>query len=148
MSKVDFFSGIGIMVFSAIVFILADAMPKAELGIGPGDYPQFFAVFLFVLGLMLSVQSYIRGMKQGKKLYTKSGIFLIGTLLVLTFAYIGLMPYIGFLFLTPFYLFAAMLLFGSKQYIVVTAVSIGFSVGIHWIFTSVFQVILPRFTLL
>jgi len=144
---VDFFSGIGVMVFSAIVFILAGAMPKAELGIGPGDYPEFFAVFLFVLGLLLSVQSYKEGMKQGKKLYTKNGIFLIGALIALTFVYIWLMPYIGFLFLTPFYLIAAMLLFGSKRYIAVAAVSIGFSVVIYWLFTSVFQVLLPVFTL-
>ena len=147
MSKVDFFSGIGIMGFSVIVFILGEGMPKAELGIGPGDYPKFFAVFLFVLGLGLAAQSYLKRIKQNKKFYSKDGIIHVGGLLLITFLYIWAMPYIGFLYLTPFYLVAAMLFYGAKKLFTVSAVSIGFSIAIYWLFTSIFQVMLPRFTL-
>ena len=147
MSKVDFFSGIGIMVFSVIVFILAEGMPKAELGIGPGDYPKFFAAFLFVLGLGLAAQSYLKRIKQSKKFYSKDGIIHVGGLLLITLLYLWAMPYIGFLYLTPFYLTAAMLFYGAKKLSTVSAVSIGFSIAIYWLFTSVFQVLLPGFTL-
>lgn len=148
MSKVDFFSGICIMIFSGIVYMLAEDMPKAELGIGPGDHPQFIVIILFILGLALAVQSYFKKVSQeNKKLYTKDNLIKVIAMLVLTFAYIQIMPYIGFLYLTPIYLLAAMLLFGMRNWLVSISVSIVFSVAMYWIFTTVFYVMLPEFTL-
>jgi hypothetical protein len=147
LTKVDFFSGIGIMVFSAIVFIIAEGMPKADLGVGPGDYPKFFAAFLFILGLSLAFQSYLKGIKKDKKFYSGNEIIHIIALLLLTFAYLWAIPHIGFLYLTPFYLIAAMLLFGAKNFLVMSTVSIGFSAAVYWLFTTYFQVMLPGFTL-
>ena len=59
---VDMITGIALMLLAAYWFYEANKMMKVDLGIGPGAYPKFVAVGLFFLGLLLTLQSVIKGL--------------------------------------------------------------------------------------
>lgn len=146
MTRTDFFTGIGIMVFSAVIYVIALNMPRVSTGLGPGDYPRFIAAGLFVLGGILAVKSYLAGLTDSKKIYEKSGVIRVSILVVLTFGYIQSMGYLGFVWATIPYLIATMYLFGARRPVLMVTVSVGCAAGIYLIFRYLFQVMLPTFS--
>jgi hypothetical protein len=147
MSRADFFGGVGVMVFAASVYLITLDMPRAPIGIGPGDYPRFIVTGLFVLGGILAARSYVAGLKPMKGLYPPKALLYVAALTVITYIYIRLMPYLGFLYLTPIYLMAAFFLFGVKERFRALFISITCAGAIYGVFTSAFQVLLPKFSL-
>jgi hypothetical protein len=153
-SKVDLGTGIGIMALSVAVFFIAGKMPDAKIGIGPGEYPMVVAGVLFILGLVLSLQNipwkakagYAAKDSGGKPISLQMVIrpFLIA---IVVFAYIRGMFYLGFLLLTPFFLFFAIWFFGYKRYLKAAAISLITTAVIYVVFYYGFQVLLPRFIL-
>jgi len=154
-SKVDFATGIGIMAISIAVYVIAGKMPNAKLGIGPGEYPTVIAVVLFFLGIALSAQNIPwKKSKAGnaKKDADSKPIslqmikrpFLIA---IVVFAYIRGMFYLGFLLLTPFFLFFAIWFFGYRRYLRAAIISVMTTAIIYVVFYYGFQVLLPRFIL-
>ena len=143
----DLVTGILLMLLSAFWFFQADKMLKVELGIGPGDYPKIVSVGLFLLGLVLAVQSVIRGLPKWEgKIEKKAALrFLIFT--VVTFVYARSMKYLGFTLVTPLYLFFGIWFFGYRKYIIAAITSIGVTAGIYVVFRIIFQVMLPQFRL-
>lgn len=135
------------MVFAASMCLITLDMPRAPIGIGPGDYPRFIVTGLFVLGGILAVKSYVAGLKPMKGLYPPNALRYVAALTLITYAYIQFMPYPGFLYLTPIYLLAAFFLFGVKRPILAVVISISSAGAIYWIFASVFKVLLPEFSL-
>ena len=48
----DFIISILLICLSAFLYMTANKMPSATKGIGPGDYPKFICLILFVLGVV------------------------------------------------------------------------------------------------
>lgn len=147
MSRSDFVSGIAFMGLASVVYLYANQMAKVPLGIGPGDYPRVIAIGMFILGGILTLQSCLKGLKPGAKIYGPEALKRVGSLVLITFIYIQLLKYLGFLYLTPFFLAAAMLMFGVKKRSLIIYTSIGVSVIIYVVFYYGFQVLLPNFSL-
>lgn len=154
MSKVDFGTGIALMALSGYVFFVAKEMPTVPRGIGPGGYPTVIAAILFLLGFALSLQNLpIKRTAVGKSA-TVSGKpitlqmlkrpFLIS---LVVFAYIRGLFYLGFLILTPFFLFFTIWFFGYRRWTRAVIISIVTTVVIYVVFYYGFQVLLPRFIL-
>jgi putative tricarboxylic transport membrane protein len=153
-SKVDFGTGIALMGLSGTVFFIAKGMPTVPRGIGPGGYPIVIAVILFVLGLALTLQNLPRkalatgaaAAPAGKSLSWKllKRPFLIS---LVVFAYIRGLFFLGFVFLTPFFLFFTIWFFGYRRWLRAAIISIVTTGIIYAVFYYGFQVLLPRFNL-
>lgn len=154
MSKVDLGTGLAIMAVSVIVFITAGKMPTVPLGIGPGGYPTVISIALFFLGLALSIQNIPWKLKSGTARRKDSGKPITWHMLkrplmigVVVFIYIRGMFYLGFLMLTPFFLFFAIWFFGYRRWLRSAIISVVTTAIIYVVFYHGFQVLLPRFTL-
>ncbi|MDX9828264.1 MAG: tripartite tricarboxylate transporter TctB family protein [Spirochaetia bacterium] len=154
MSKVDLGTGIGIMALSVAVFFIAGKMPDARIGIGPGEYPMVVAGVLFVLGLALSLQNMPWKSKAGYPAKDSGGKPISLQMIkrpffmaIVVFAYIRGMFYLGFLLLTPLFLFFAIWFFGYRRYLKGVAISLVTTAIIYVVFYYGFQVLLPRFIL-
>lgn len=153
-SKVDFGTGIAIMAVSVAVFIMAGEMPTVPKGIGPGGYPMVISVALFFLGLALSIQNFPRKPKPGAPVKKDSGKPITWQMLkrplligIVVFVYIRGMFYLGFLLLTPFFLFFTIWFFGYRRWLRSAVISILTTAIIYVVFYHGFQVLLPRFAL-
>jgi putative tricarboxylic transport membrane protein len=146
-SKVDLFTGLGLMALSVGVYFPTQEMTKVTAGIGPGDYPRVIAVGLFVLGALLAGQSARRATADVRSLYPKGAAGRVAALVATVLAYVYVLPYLGFLASTPLFLVAAMLLFGVRRPVLILSSGVGVTLAVYWIFYSLFQILLPKFSL-
>lgn len=145
--RVDFGSGLGLMGLAVFVWVLAERLPRVSQGINPGDYPKVIAAGLLVFGAILALGSAPRGWPKEKIAIGWTAVGRVALMAVMTYAYIRLLRYLGFLLLTPFFLFASLRLFGYRRLWIGVATSLAVTAACWLIFARVFQVLLPRFTL-
>jgi len=145
----DFWCGLLFIAIAVLFFVVSGGYPKSERGIGPGVYPGFVSVLLFVLGLIQVVRSVRNGnffrpdwSQVNWRQMGKVGVFAVGT-----YVYALVVKYLGFLYLTPLYLYGAIRLFGYMKRRKAVAISIVMVVAVWFLFTKAFKVVLPTFTL-
>lgn len=143
----DFLIALAVVVISIVLWFQADKMPQSNRGIGPGDFPKFICVVLFVLGMIQLVSIVVRS--KGIPLIDFKSVnvrYLVRVLimLALTFVYYKLLKPVGFLLMTPVYLFASFILFGYRKKLIAAVVAVAFPVVVYFLFSRVFMVILPR----
>jgi putative tricarboxylic transport membrane protein len=146
-SKVDFCTGLGLMALSVGVYVLTQDMAKVPAGIGPGDYPRVIAVGLFVLGAVLAGQSARRATADVRSRYPRGAAGRVAALVATVLAYVYVLPHLGFVLATPLFLIAAMLLFGVRRPVLILSSAVGVTLAVYWIFYSLFQILLPKFSL-
>lgn len=156
--KVDFFVGIVLVVLSTIGHVLANRLAPAERGLGAGDWPRMILSVLLVLGAILAIYAYYQYRRSGGRTAERSNSeaqqrFEKGELrnvliLTLTVAlYVRLVALLGFILLTPPFLFALMAIFGLRQWIKMGVISVVSTAIIYVLFNNLLLVLLPRFTL-
>ncbi|MDR1933961.1 MAG: tripartite tricarboxylate transporter TctB family protein [Spirochaetales bacterium] len=145
--RVDFGMGIGFMALAVFVFMSANQMLKVDKGIGPGDYPKVIAAGLFILGAILSIDSFLRGFPKIEVKFSWKPVARTAVFIAVTIVYVQLMRLLGFIFLTPFYLFFAIYYFGYRKWRTMILVGILVTAGIHLVFREIFLVMLPVFRL-
>ena len=145
MPRVDFFTGLALVGVAVGVFIGTLDMAKVPRGIGPGDYPRFVAWGLLILGATLAVQSGKKLLRrQAEPLPFPPGAFpRVLVMVLMTYAYITMIPFGGFVLTTSVYLFLAMVFFGLRRYLLGAVTSIVVAVALFVTFRYVFQVLLP-----
>lgn len=145
--KADFYSGIGIAVFSAVFFIISGTYPEAVQGLGPGGFPQIITGTMFFLGVLLSVNSFIsmkRGVKDTSKLNGKELVQML-ILAVAFLAYVFVMKYVGYVISTPLFLFLFLYLYGDRKWLRMALVAIIGTAVTFVLFKYLFQIYLPEF---
>ena len=143
----DLMIGLLLVVLGIAVLILSGGLAQAKVGLGPAGYPRAVAVIMLVLGLIMVISKLAQGLpKLDWKPDKQATIRVVGTV-VISFIYLWLLSHIGFLFLTPFYLFTLMWIFGYQNLKVAALASIGSAVVIYLLFTKAFMVFLPEFSL-
>jgi len=143
----DFLIGLFVVALSIVFFVQANAMPKAELGIGPGDYPKVICYVLFALGFILAIRTVVecKGIPMiDFKNINKRYLLRAGIMVLMSYVYYKFVKKVGFLLMTPVYLYMSELLFGYKKKIKGAIITVIFTTGIYFLFTKVFLVILPR----
>lgn len=150
-ARVDLFVGIFLVVFAAVAHYMAGMLPEAKRGIGPGDYPQVILKVLLVLGLIQIGYAYYHHRKKTPeeevRKFEKKELFNVFILALCVVAYVRLVTLVGFILLTPFFLFAMMYIFGQRQWIKMTIVSVVSTAVIYLLFNNLLLVLLPRFRL-
>ena len=149
--KADFYAGIGIAIFSAVFFIIGGTYnsSQGQLGLGRGGFPQIISGIMFVLGAMLSINSFIairKGAKSEKKLSKPELIRML--LLIIAFAaYLFVMKYLGYIITTPPFLFLFLYLYGDRKWVRMAIVSVCTTVVTFFLFNNVFMILLPGFNI-
>jgi hypothetical protein len=155
--RADFFTGIGIVIFSSVMFGIASRMPPAaSYGLGPGGYPMLVTGTLAVLGAILSLQGWQRmrrlardtpaGEQGGaKKAITLKELRGMVFLALSFWLYVFLMKYLGYLVTTPVFLFLFLLQYGDRKWLRMVLVSLG-ATALSWaLFAYAFRIFLPDF---
>ena len=143
----DMVTGMVLMLLAAYWFYEANKMLKVDLGIGPGGYPKFAAVGLFFLGFLLSLQSVIKGLPKPEGKIDRKALLRVIIFVAVTVVYVVAMKEVGFLLLTPPYLFFACWFFGYRKKVSAALTSIGVTAAVYLIFRMIFYVPLPVFRL-
>ena len=141
--QVDVWTGVGLMVVSIGVWVLTADLPTPKRGIGPGQYPRVIASTLFILGLVQFLSNIAKGYPKQTAAIQWKQIGRAGLLALMAFVYVRLLKPIGFPLLTPFFLYATIVLFGYKKKKTAAIVSIGATAVIFLLFNVVFMVFLP-----
>ena len=141
----DIISGVLFLGLGIFVINYASDLPRAQAGLGSGGYPTFLGILLVMCALVQIALAIKAGglrlrfaMPKDKREAAMICIFLL-----VIYLYVVALPIIGFLYLTPVFVFGIMMLMGYRRYIVAAAVSIGFSAGVFYLFTRVFMIFLP-----
>ena len=140
-------TGIVLMLISAFWFFQANKMLKVELGLGPGSYPKFVSVCLFFMGFLLTLQNIIKGLPKPEGNVDRKAALRVFIFIMVTIVYVQLMRQLGFLLLTPLYLFFACWFFEYRKKVIAALTSIGVTAVIYIIFHVLFYVPLPVFRL-
>jgi hypothetical protein len=144
---VDTVTGVVLMLIAAYWFLEANRMAKVDLGIGPGGYPMFVSSILFLLGFLQILKNVIKGLPKPVGNINQKAIMRTVVFVVATIVYVWLMRYLGYLLLTPLYLFFACCWFCYRKKITAAIASIGVTAVVYFIFRIIFLVPLPRFRL-
>ena len=143
----DMVTGILLMSLAVYWFSQASKMMKVELGLGPGGYPMFVSACLFFLGMLLTLQSVIKGLPKPEGNIDRKAVLRAVIFIVVTFVYVRAMRHMGFLLLTPPYVFFACWFFHYRKKLVVIFTSIGITAVIFIVFRIIFFIPLPVFRL-
>ncbi len=148
--KADFFSGIGIAIFAAVFFIMAGTYPEAEgYGLGPGGFPRIVTGTMFVLGVLLSLNSFVvarRGVKEDVRVTVPELLNML--LLAAAFlGYIFVIQYLGYIITTVIFLFLFMYLYGDRKWKRMALVTVIGTAATYALFKYVFLIYLPAFYL-
>jgi putative tricarboxylic transport membrane protein len=145
MARIDLFTGLALVALAVGVYVATGDLATVERGIGPGDYPRVAAWGLLLFGAILAAQSalkLLRGRDSAFR-FAKGTLPRMAIMVALTFVYIQVMPLAGFVLATPPFLFATMLFFGVKRYLLAAVTSVAVTVACFAIFRYAFQVMLP-----
>ncbi|GEM_PF-1428305 len=153
--KADFFIGLFLVVFSTIGYSMADRLRDAERGLGAGDWPKMILTVLFVLGAILAGYGYYQyrqyvkepSQSDSAEQFEQGELRNIAVLVLCVAIYIRLVALLGFVLLTPFFLFALMRIFGLRQWLKMGVISVVATAIIYVLFNDYLLVLLPRFRL-
>jgi hypothetical protein len=144
-SRVDFFTGLALVALAIGVFVGTLHLPTVARGIGPGDYPRVVAWGLLCLGGVLLIQSGMKLLREEPRAlpFPRGALRRVFSMVLVSAAYIALMPYTGFVLITPVYLFVLMVFFGLRRYLLGAVASIAVTLVLFVTFRHGFQVMLP-----
>lgn len=140
----DFYIGVGLFAFSVIVHSLALEFTTMEevIGVGAEVFPRVFARALMVLAVLLAVMG-LRGDPKAKKASFK-GIHWAALMAALCFAFVALLPYFGYLILSPVFAVLATAL-ATRRFKVRDMIPVlGIVIGIYVIFAYLLRVPVPH----
>jgi putative tricarboxylic transport membrane protein len=142
----DILAALGLLAFSAWYAWLASELPERSLPNTPG--PSFFPLIVIALVAALSVALLVRG---GMALRAPRGADRHGAfsptaaLMLASFAvYLALLPLAGFIVASMAFFATLMLLYGSRNPLLIGAASTGLPIILFLIFRYGFQIVLPR----
>ncbi|MCB2215396.1 tripartite tricarboxylate transporter TctB family protein [Desulfofustis glycolicus] len=116
--------------------------------LGPAYWPKFVLYMIMFLSVGVAFFS-IKGVLQGtippfERLQFSSANLRFGAAVALIAGYLLLLPYVGFLVLTPLQMIAFMFLLGERNKVLIFSIPFVLTLGIVLLFTKVMYVPLPR----
>ena len=145
-NKVDFYTGIAVVILSILVFMNASQMVTADAGLGAGGFPKFVAVCLGLSAAAVSIRAMLR-MKKGEKdtpKLKKEELISAGLLAVSFLLYVLTIRFLGYLIATPLFFIIFMLIYGERKWLRMIITSVVFSVAVFFLFEKVFYILLPH----
>lgn len=140
----DFCLGVFFTLLGIVVLVLGLRMPSSQRGIGPGVYPTFIAIIMIICGAVVAIENAMHGLEiPSFVIKNKPGMLRMLALLLATFLYLYLLDIVGFLLLSPFYMFFVMWLYGQRRWKSSILISILTTVILYGVFVKLFRIFLP-----
>ena len=137
----DMVSGIGLIVFGITGFIGASRLENLVVAdLSAAFFPNILFGILIFCGICLLYQSNKRVKKV--KLPTFNYVRL-GEILAVLSGYVYIMDYVGFIFATVLFLFAAMYVFGERRKLILFSISIAAATLVYFLFNEALLIVLP-----
>lgn len=132
-------------IVAVIFYVLSGSFtaPVNPVDIGPAAFPRLMAIII----LLLAAAQIFLSIKKNKAPDSEKVAFgywqgcLAG--LALMCAYAFLMPRLGYYVVTPFFIFAIMVLMGNRKWVQMVLVTLGFTLFAFLVFTKLLGVMLP-----
>ena len=144
--KADFYTGIVIFLVAVAIYISASQLPGDPVGIGAKGFPQFIAICLGGLGVLLSLTAFMKIKREGNdpaKVDVKG--IVLAALLVIAFAlYVQLLKPLGYLIATPIFFFIFGAIYGDRKWLRLGITSVGFTIVVWLLFEKLFYIMLPH----
>ena len=153
--RIDLFFTLTILALNFFYFYLIEKMPKIHLGdpLGPEGYPRILAIGVCISAIFLLVDQVRRWRKLPGRMFPPEGEaddpgFPVShtrvTLLVIAvFLYLILMPYIGYLLSTPFFLVVILRVMGVSKRNRLVAIPVTLTLILYFIFGVLARIRLP-----
>ncbi|MGZ3537774.1 MAG: tripartite tricarboxylate transporter TctB family protein, partial [Thermodesulfobacteriota bacterium] len=146
MRRLDLQSSFFWMIVSAVTVLLSSRFPFGTFANpGPGFLPLSVGVLMFLLSLILFVQSLLKGEEREKILWAK-GATTVRVLLILAslIVYGLLLESLGFILMTFLLMSFLLLAIGSQRIILAVLISLFSSIGCYAVFQLWLEVQLPK----
>ena len=144
--RADFYTGIVIFLVAVAIYMNASQLPSDLVGIGAKGFPQFVAVCLGGLGILLSLTAFLKIRREGNdpaKIEVKE--IVLAALLVIGFAlYLQLLKPLGYLIATPIFFFVFGAIYGDKKWLRLGITSVVFTIVVWLLFEKLFYIMLPH----
>jgi hypothetical protein len=146
MGRINIFVSIVLIVFAGFYGYLITRLPKRDLPytLGADFMPWVLTVCLVFLASLLLIRGvFFRREERGGVSMSLKEVAGILSLLAIIVIYIKAMVYFGYLFITPLFIIAMMLISGSRRLTEIIVFSIGITLAVYLFFHRFFDVPLP-----
>lgn len=144
----DVLSGAIVSLVGLIFLLSTIGMRKPRIGLGSAGFPRLVTVCLIICGVLLIVRALLSKKERAARSRIDSRfVFSLVGLTVSFVLYVYLFKKLGFILTTGPLLFFAMYVFGSKKILLNAVLSVVTSIAIYYVFTIIFKIPLPRFSL-
>lgn len=145
MKKVDTYFGIGILIFSSIVYYITFSFPTNNIGsnveVGAAFMPRLYSIALFALGVLMILSDNLKFSKSISPNF--AGISVIIILAAISIIYWILLPTVGFIPLTFVYLIIFMSIIAKKFTYENVLYPIFITAAVYLVFNLLLKVPLP-----
>lgn len=136
-------AGLIILLLSILLFINSFSYTyDSAFGPGPGFFPVWLSGILFILSLVYIYESIKKKEDSEEKLPTGTALKNVLFILTCLILFVILVKYLGFIITGSLFLYS--LLYGQYRWFISLGISIGVSVFVFWIFSSLLGVSLPH----
>ena len=126
------------MILGAVFFVLAGDLSAGSGGdVGPGFFPRAISVLMIVCGIAI-IMGELK--KNSPEMFFNSYVTKSLLMGVISVAYVFLMQVIGFVLVTPVYIFAYLVLLNQKKMLINAAYSISITAAVYLVFARALNV--------
>lgn len=144
----DVLSGTIVSLVGLIFLLSTIGMRKPRIGLGSAGFPRLVTVCMIISGVLLIVRALLSKKEHAARSRIDSRfVFSLVGLTISFILYVYLFEKLGFILTTGLLLFFAMYVFGSKKILLNAVLSVVTSIAIYYVFTIIFKIPLPRFSL-
>jgi len=120
------------MIFASVIFVQAQALgPGVGGDVGAGFFPRVISVMTIVCGIVVIVQEL---KKNSPEMILNAQAKIALGLGAITFAYVYLMNLIGFVIITPIFIFGFLFLLQQRRIISMVLFSVALTAGVYLVF--------------
>ncbi|MEL7602655.1 MAG: tripartite tricarboxylate transporter TctB family protein [Bacillota bacterium] len=141
----DRYLGLGCILLGVAGYISASKW-KVMLGsdpAGPAAIPKILCVGFILIGLILLVSSLLMKNPEKTSLFSKGDLYILLLLTAISFAYLIVLPFIGYLLATPMLIAGILLSLGIRNVKTIVLVSVIGTLVLFFLFYSALKVNLP-----
>ena len=133
------------MIVSAVTVLLSSKFPFGSFANpGPGFLPLSVGIIMFLLSLILFVQSFLKEKGEGRPLWSKGSTARVLLILASLIVYGVLLESLGFILMTFLLMGFLLLAIGSQRIILAFFISLFSSIGCYAVFQLWLEVQLPK----
>ena len=133
------------MIVSGVTVLLSSKFPFGSFANpGPGFLPLSVGILMFLLSLILFVQSFLKEKGEGRTLWSKGSTARVLLILASLIVYGVLLESLGFILMTFLLMGFLLLAIGSQRIILAFFISLFSSIGCYAVFQLWLEVQLPK----